>query len=809
MATPVEPSVSATSSEERIVALESRLLDLDLKYQTLLKSLGSHLPSQQNGEKVEETDPHASPVAHDDGVYGSDAATPEAKAGDTGNSRIKIIRTYKNPDTGEMIEKEDNPTPKAEDKDKVAFILKKVQADKLPGSKDSSEIDIISPDLWDLLKKHLAATPRHLFRGQPITMYSPFETFVHNFDLLEKVAAEVNEQDSEEQKQARKDLQLLLGVISGGSSGDEKLNKYFKMRDSYLRDNTIQFDDLWTIFPPGTLVYGKPFQGEDQIFVVADSWYCWPQSGDRPATWLAWPFACWVYDWTGTEFKRTPFMVRLESFEGRKPITSLPYYPFAYMGEKEQKSVRARLITRGERFRKYCEAKEGSRIYEYKGNAIYGMKGFTGMDDTRSVRAYWEQLERLRRRRTGEDTEIATPRSEYTASRVMVDFLSYFQYGPSTRRLGGLESKTQTWMDCACSDCAKNPELITKFRMHFDKLNIQRQEKWEEEQYLICPPRVLGYILKDKQWAQLQVTNLTEIPHKGNDNDDIWNTRLQLADDKKRSGNTKSLLFDLVRSHISSSTDDRKGNRGLEVNDIVPGKGKGLIILLYGPPGVGKTSTAETIAIAARKPLFSVSVADVGTEAKHVESNLARIFALATSWQAILLLDEADVFLESRGKGESTDKNALVSVFLRVLEYYQGIMFLTTNQIAQFDVAIPSRIHISIAYGHLNEDQMAKIFQGFLGPLQDHDLIEDYDGIQNYLDEYVYAMRFDGRQIRNIVTTALALARAETEFKQGSGRLKLKHLKTVVTNTNRFKNDFSKQYERYVESQRSIKTFDP
>ena len=161
----------------------------------------------------------------------------------------------------------------------------------------------------------------------------------------------------------------------------------------------------------------------------------------------------------------------------------------------------------------------------------------------------------------------------------MVDFLSYFQYGPSTKRLGGLESQTQTWMDCACSDCAKNKELNTKFRMHFDKPRIQRKKEWEEEQYLICPPRVLGYILKDKQWAQLQVTNLTEIPPS--DNDNSWNTRLQLADDKKKNG-TKNLLFDLVRSHISSSTDDDNEDGGLEVNDIVPEKGKGLIILLYG-----------------------------------------------------------------------------------------------------------------------------------------------------------------------------------------------------------------------------------
>jgi replication-associated recombination protein RarA len=57
-----------------------------------------------------------------------------------------------------------------------------------------------------------------------------------------------------------------------------------------------------------------------------------------------------------------------------------------------------------------------------------------------------------------------------------------------------------------------------------------------------------------------------------------------------------------------------------------------------GPPGVGKTSTAETVAIAAKKPLFPVSVADVGTKAKYVEANLEKIFDLATTWEAILLM---------------------------------------------------------------------------------------------------------------------------------------------------------------------------
>ena len=56
-------------------------------------------------------------------------------------------------------------------------------------------------------------------------------------------------------------------------------------------------------------------------------------------------------------------------------------------------------------------------------------------------------------------------------------------------------------------------------------------------------------------------------------------------------------------------------------------------------------------------------------------------------------------------------------------------MFLTTNQIAQFDVAIPSRIHISIQYASLKPVQMEEIFKGFLQPLEDKNLVDDYDGI--------------------------------------------------------------------------------
>jgi hypothetical protein len=142
-----------------------------------------------------------------------------------------------------------------------------------------------------------------------------------------------------------------------------------------------------------------------------------------------------------------------------------------------------------------------------------------------------------------------------------------------------------------CTDCQLNEGLARKYRTSFDKVEMRKPTThWDNEQYMLCPPRVLGYVLRDKQWAQLQVTCVRPIPPE--DDKNAWHDRLRLADDstggfKSKDLSTKQLLFDLVRSHISSvpsNTADPQvsEDKFLEVDDIVPGKGKGLVILLYG-----------------------------------------------------------------------------------------------------------------------------------------------------------------------------------------------------------------------------------
>lgn len=113
---------------------------------------------------------------------------------------------------------------------------------------------------------------------------------------------------------------------------------------------------------------------------------------------------------------------------------------------------------------------------------------------------------------------------------------------------------------------------------------------YDEDNLIICSPTVLGYSLNDKLWLELAIDDITEISW----NDLLWN---HLAIDTKR----KNLTLALAASHLQQTPDH-------SFDDIVTGKGRGLILRFYGPPGVGKTLTAKALSERLRRPLYTVGV---------------------------------------------------------------------------------------------------------------------------------------------------------------------------------------------------------
>lgn len=145
------------------------------------------------------------------------------------------------------------------------------------------------------------------------------------------------------------------------------------------------------------------------------------------------------------------------------------------------------------------------------------------------------------------------------------------------------------------------------------------------------------------------------------------------------------------------------------MDDIVAGKSGGTTVLCAGPPGVGKTLTAEVYSEIIQRPLYRVHSGQLGLSVASMETTLKEVLTRAQRWGAVVLIDEADVYIKRRD--DNIAMNAVVGVFLRVLEYFNGLLFLTTNRIDDIDEAIVSRCIALIKFYPPDAAARRKIWQ--------------------------------------------------------------------------------------------------
>jgi len=262
-----------------------------------------------------------------------------------------------------------------------------------------------------------------------------------------------------------------------------------------------------------------------------------------------------------------------------------------------------------------------------------------------------------------------------------------------------------------------------------DEVEVTQKDetKLKEEDYWRCYPYLLGFSLQVKEWGRLRLSGLSEI----NFREDAFD-RLVLDQD------SKDLIYSLVKYHGGGFT------------DIIEGKGGGCIFLLHGEPGLGKTASAEAVAEILHKPLYSVSVGELGTDTEHLESHLRNILEVATIWDAVILLDEADIFLEARDEHD-IERNAMVGVFLRLLEYHNGVLFLTTNRVKNIDKAFYSRISVALHFCNNGQEKREKIWYNLLEAAK----------MNAQWSKEMSVYNLNGRQIKNAIRLSQTLARAD------------------------------------------------
>ncbi|PIG85022.1 hypothetical protein AARAC_000654 [Aspergillus arachidicola] len=401
-------------------------------------------------------------------------------------------------------------------------------------------------------------------------------------------------------------------------------------------------------------------------------------------------------DWDGKDFGYANIMLPIFQFGGTRRINDLLVFPESFHSSKD--NVRSNAIARGRNFQEL----HGVHYRAYSGVMLWNngdKRAERNVDDRIVIDAesYLDSNPDENRDLDALDDDSIMQTLETSDNNHITDAYDFNDYGMGTNHYTTKSSIT--------AGEQTNPE--TKVR------------ELTDEQLLLYNTHVRGYSLKLKKWGMFYVTKVTPI---------TWNND--------------------AFSHLMLPT----GKKAFD--DVIKGKGLGILMLLVGSPGTGKTLTAEAVAGRVRKPLYMLSAGELGQSTEDIENRLSDTLQLTEKWDAVLLFDECDVFLQERSVRHLAH-NEIVALFLRLLEYYRGILIMTSNHADIIDRAFKSRIHLILHYPELVPQAKEQIWRQFV----------NRSNGQNTLTDEAYsllaALPMNGRQIKNVIQIATLLAGQE------------------------------------------------
>ena len=391
-----------------------------------------------------------------------------------------------------------------------------------------------------------------------------------------------------------------------------------------LEHGEITFDLLWAFFLPNTLCYTKCGGSTEPMCLKLD----WASEKFHPTKGKWFNMECHYVEYDGRNFGECKAIVEIPEFEGTCRIDSLPVYPLDRHPDAD--SLKQKLMARGRKL----GALTGMQYKYYKGVAFFKKKKNLVRLTVQS-RIMVDALT-FRRMNPNYNTNPVKPGAgKHGGDLEEEDDMVFMDDMTSPSGSGGLVPGGETFahMHSRIADrisrlgrggAAGAPKMPTRVPL--------TPEKMSEEQLLMCAPTVLGFSFGDKMWAEFAIDSIHEI---------IFNTGA--FDSLVLPESQKSIVRALVENHTGKRKAEKKRPG---IDDIIRGKGQGLVAVLHGRPGVGKTLTAEGISEYLRKPLYMVSAGELGTDSRVLEHQLSKILDICYGWGAVLLLDEADVFLE-------------------------------------------------------------------------------------------------------------------------------------------------------------------
>jgi len=203
-----------------------------------------------------------------------------------------------------------------------------------------------------------------------------------------------------------------------------------------------------------------------------------------------------------------------------------------------------------------------------------------------------------------------------------------------------------------------------------------------------------------------------------------------------------------------------------KARDIISSRGVGSLFLLYGSPGTGKTLTVESLARLFGRPLYSVSFAELGSNVTELEERLTDVLFLASHWGSLILLDEGDALVEKRRSGQLM-LNSMTSILLRLLESFDGTLFITSNRAASFDPAALSRVTLAIQYKPLEETGKEVVWKNALSRVFAEEIVNNEKRGEKAAEEHVIKtfdlkklgqFKGSGRSVNAVIRLAIGLA---------------------------------------------------
>jgi len=248
----------------------------------------------------------------------------------------------------------------------------------------------------------------------------------------------------------------------------------------------------------------------------------------------------------------------------------------------------------------------------------------------------------------------------------------------------------------------------------------------------LLPPTVYGFDMYANKWLRLVVSRISHIR---------WGKKP--FDKLIMDSSTKELLYAMVSDQARTET---YSNHNMTIS-----KKGGQFLLFYGVSGTGKTFAGECIAEYLKKPLQKISLADIGTNAKGLDTKFQSALYLGKLWGSVTVLEDADAVLGSKA---DLARNAIVTTLIRFLDEINGIVILKTNLVTRLDEALKSRIHMTVHFNFpLFEEILWRFFirQLVEQGIAENNLLDSVEQLKQYYD-------FDARKIRHTISAATKLA---------------------------------------------------